>query len=285
MLVAFGVILLMGIIVSDHLSAVRKSEPADLSGMAPMAASRVTSEEATRVQPLPGPGELSTVNQPQEPQNASGLNPGATAVKPGQIAAGPAPTAPVDTFIIQKVNAPTTGTSVIDRPGINLDSDTGAGAPAAPAEKIHTVAKGDSLSSISKQYYNDPNQYKRIADANKLTKNSQLKLGMKLTIPAAPAAKAAAPVAAPTAAPATPAGPETRPSNQSATAVAETPAPAAKEMSYTVKQGDTLSTIAAKTLGSKNKWTVILDANKATLKDPKDLKIGMVLKVPRGNAI
>jgi LysM repeat protein len=278
MLVAFGVILLMGIIVSDHLSAVRKQEPANLSNMGPLTASNVSGQDgpqAGRTQPLPGPSDLNTVSQPAPPQDNSTINPGATAVRPGQIATGPGPTAPPDNFIIQPVNVPRTSTDVIGRPTIDLNSDP-VGPTAAP-EKIHTVSKGDSLSSISKRYYNDPNQWQKIADANKLTKNSQLKLGMKLTIPAA---KTAAPA---------PAAPSTQPASQSTPVASgsgsDTATPSASEMSYTVKSGDTLSTIAGKTLGNKNKWAIILDANKATLKDPKDLKVGMVLKVPRGSAI
>jgi nucleoid-associated protein YgaU len=287
MLVAFGVILLMGIIVSDHLSAVRKSEPADMGGLAPLTAAGLTNQEqdttGQRTSPLPMPGEVNTVNQPQENQGP-GINPNNGAIKAPTIATGPGSTPPPDTFVLTPVNGPATNRDVIGRPTLNLESD--GIIPGAPTEKIHTVAKGDSLSSISKQYYNDPNQWKKIADANKLTKNSQLKLGMKLSIPAA------TPAATPTGKPATgdkspSTQPATQPSTNATPIISSNDAPATdnqKFMTYTVKNGDTLAGIAAKTLGSKNKWQIILDANKETLKKPEALKAGMVLKVPRGSA-
>ncbi len=297
MLVAFGVILLMGIIVSDHLSAVRKQEPAsEMGNFAPITALGNTSQNNNandRTQPLPMPGEMQ-VNQPQGPQSPSdGINPGAGAVKPGIIATGPGATPPPDTFVLTPVKGPASNNDVIGRgAALNLTSD--GEIPGSPAEKIHTVAKGDSLFSISKQYYNDGNQWKKIADANKLTKNSQLKLGMKLSIPTAAPKTAPAPAENP-GAPKIQTAPSTQPANQSAPVLVtgndkpgDIAAPAAdsqKFMNYTVKNGDTLGTIAGKTLGSKNKWQVIFEANKDTLKKPEALKAGMVLKIPRGSAV
>lgn len=37
----------------------------------------------------------------------------------------------------------------------------------APESQMHIVAKGDTLSKISKQYYGDPNKYQQIFEANK----------------------------------------------------------------------------------------------------------------------
>ncbi|MCR4807590.1 MAG: LysM peptidoglycan-binding domain-containing protein [Lachnospiraceae bacterium] len=48
---------------------------------------------------------------------------------------------------------------------------------------------------------------------------------------------------------------------------------------YTVVQGDTLSTIAAKTLGDKAAWKTIYDLNKDTIKDPNRIYIGQVIRV------
>ncbi len=49
---------------------------------------------------------------------------------------------------------------------------------------------------------------------------------------------------------------------------------------HTVVSGDTLSTIAKRYYGSTSRWTEILEANKANLRDPASLRIGMKLKVP-----
>lgn len=56
--------------------------------------------------------------------------------------------------------------------------------------------------------------------------------------------------------------------------------PETKTTSYTVKDGDTLASIARKRLGSAVKVQEILSLNKGVLSDPDDLKIGMVLKLP-----
>jgi hypothetical protein len=47
---------------------------------------------------------------------------------------------------------------------------------------------------------------------------------------------------------------------------------------YTVKKGDTLSAIAAAQYGDASKWHAIADAN--NIRDPKNLKVGQVLKLP-----
>lgn len=47
---------------------------------------------------------------------------------------------------------------------------------------------------------------------------------------------------------------------------------------YTVKKGDTLQKIAAKFYGDSRKWKVIAKRN--DIKNPRKLKVGMVLKIP-----
>jgi tetratricopeptide (TPR) repeat protein len=50
--------------------------------------------------------------------------------------------------------------------------------------------------------------------------------------------------------------------------------------SYTVQTGDTLSKISQAVYGTTARWQDIYDANKSQLKNPHDLKVGMVLVVP-----
>lgn len=52
----------------------------------------------------------------------------------------------------------------------------------------------------------------------------------------------------------------------------------AHPLRYTVKKGDTLSSIAAANYGSASQWHQIAAAN--NIRDPKALKIGQVLKLP-----
>jgi hypothetical protein len=55
---------------------------------------------------------------------------------------------------------------------------------------------------------------------------------------------------------------------------------AGKARTYTMRQGDTLGSVAAKMLGSASKWTVLRDLNK--LRDPNHVKVGYVLRLPPG---
>ncbi len=62
------------------------------------------------------------------------------------------------------------------------------------------------------------------------------------------------------------------------------PAPApVPGTTYTVRKGDTLTKIAAATLGDGNKWQLIVDVN--TGLDPRRLKIGQVLRIPGSGAV
>lgn len=55
----------------------------------------------------------------------------------------------------------------------------------APKQQVYTVAAGDSLSKIAKQFYGNANDYMKIFDANKdkLTDPNSIKIGQQLVIP------------------------------------------------------------------------------------------------------
>jgi nucleoid-associated protein YgaU len=57
-----------------------------------------------------------------------------------------------------------------------------------------------------------------------------------------------------------------------------TPAPVAKTTRYTVKSGDTLSRIAARLLGSANRFPEIAKLNK--ISNPNRIRVGQVLTIP-----
>ena len=58
-------------------------------------------------------------------------------------------------------------------------------------------------------------------------------------------------------------------------------APTGREMTYTVKPGDTLSKIAKEHLGNANAYMDIFNANRDQLSDPDKIKPGQVLKIPQ----
>lgn len=90
----------------------------------------------------------------------------------------------------------------------------------------------------------------------------------RITISAAPAEEAPAEEPAPVEEPAP--APEPEPA----------PAPTVAEGDYVVKAGDCLWSIAQKAYGTGRQWNVIYQANKATIKNPSDLRIGQVLVIP-----
>jgi LysM repeat protein len=67
---------------------------------------------------------------------------------------------------------------------LNLSVDPSL-APAQAQGKTYTVAAGDSLSKIAKQFYGNANEYMKIFDANKdkLTDPNNIKVGQQLVIP------------------------------------------------------------------------------------------------------
>ncbi|MDR1665797.1 MAG: LysM peptidoglycan-binding domain-containing protein [Puniceicoccales bacterium] len=53
-----------------------------------------------------------------------------------------------------------------------------------------------------------------------------------------------------------------------------------REDVYVVKEGDTLSKISFKIYGTSQKWPQLFEANRDTLLSPKNLRVGMKLKIP-----
>lgn len=105
---------------------------------------------------------------------------------------------------------------------------------------LHTVKKGDNPWNLAFHYLGDGRRFPEITDLNNLDYPYTIYTNTKLKIP----------------------GLEPIP------------------QSYTVRSGDTLSSIASRYLGSAWKWKEIADLNK--LPDPDKIYRGQVLKLPQG---
>ena len=140
--------------------------------------------------------------------------------------------------------------------------DTGPETPGAmsgASGPVHVVRKEETLTSIARQYYGSGGKWRRIYDANRsvIPDPDRLSVGVSLTIPGVPGA--AAPGRA----------------EASRNEGAEGP------RRHTVKQNETLRSIAKRYYGSEKEWTRIRDANSGRISDdPKRLKIGVVLVIP-----
>ena len=134
----------------------------------------------------------------------------------------------------------------------------------APAQVQHTVGNGETLTAIARRYYDgDGNLWYSIRDANpgKVGANGEVREGTVLVIPRRSVE------AEPT---------EITP-RAGGTADGR-PRPRARLIE--VQEGQTLSEIALKHLGSANKWQVLLDANTDVLEKPEHLRAGMRLRIP-----
>lgn len=133
----------------------------------------------------------------------------------------------------------------------------------------YTVKEGDTLFTISEKYYNDGNQFTKIAEENKLASADAITTGQVLEIPKLEA------VAQKT---------ETTviPSQDLGTGGATNLTiwgEKITEDSYTVVEGDWLSTIAGRAYGDIMAYPKIAEAN--NIKNPDIIEPGQVLKIPR----
>ena len=158
-----------------------------------------------------------------------------------------------------------------------------------PSFTLHTVKRGESLTSIAQKYLGDPREFMQIYEANKdaMMNPNNLDIGMTLKIPNPPAAEpqAAAPQAPSASPPPSSPRPQARPNAAPAApqAAAEPPAPPAF-VEHVVKRGETLSTIALNTLDDSERYMEIYEANKDQMRSPNALQVGMTLKIPNGHA-
>jgi nucleoid-associated protein YgaU len=165
----------------------------------------------------------------------------------------------------------TTGTGTTDTTGTTTTdtTDTTGTTTAWPGgttgTREHVVVRGDTLAGIAKEYYGRETAWRVIYEANRdrLANPHKLKLKMRLRIPPAPPRR---------------------------TTTTTTPAPtgtaAPGQRTYTVRKGETLSSIARKLYGAEGKWPRLMEANRErlNLERPEDLKEGHVLVVPKDGA-
>lgn len=128
-----------------------------------------------------------------------------------------------------------------------------------PASKLplgtHTVVKGDTLFSLASAYMGDGHRWREIKQLNEsvLKGSDQLSLGMKLRIPGAGAEES-----------------EPEPKRKT------TPG----KRTYEVRPGDTLGEICQRELGTVRQLNALLAANSDKINDADDIRVGMVLVLP-----
>jgi nucleoid-associated protein YgaU len=138
------------------------------------------------------------------------------------------------------------------------------------SDSTHTVASGETMSSIAKRYFGSENKWTLIAKANPSVDPSSMKVGAKLRIPSQGAISLAG-------------GSGTTTTPKSA---GSTPGATAAGGNHVIASGETLSSLARKYYGSTKHWRKIYEANKSTIgSDPAALKVGQSLVIPSRTAV
>jgi len=255
LIIGFSLVLLVGVLVSDHLSGARNAHLAEVGD------ALAESSPPEFVDPLP---ESVATNEPVEKIAPA---PETRPAPPADLRVADTGSSPSETFI----------NNLRQRWAAN-----GAAIPAAQPEPrvIHTepavadplvhdtrttavqtyrIKPGDSLWAIADRHYGDSDLAKKLADYNvqrgRLRDADTIRVGSSILLPEPRALGSIAPA-------------------RTAQAPARTP------RTYTVRSGDTLGEIAQKQLGSAKRVEAILSANTSLIDDPDDIRVGMVLALP-----
>jgi len=277
LLVGMGVIIFIGILISDHLSTVQQPDAAALGAGGADAADSTAIDPpartplARRSAPLPAPAEIGPDDQvavQSEPQPRREL---LGPAEPASDRPSMMPLRQTDAIADDRAAAPvtpstpgTTGTTGRFEPD-RLVIDTRAAQPVLEdrpaADRVHHVQEGETLAKIARQWYGDADYYMTIYEANqdKLPSPDAVRAGVRLVIP--------------NRAGTVPAQPQATPNRESAE-----PTPATTE--YTVREGESLSKVAAKFYGSGIHWQKLYELNRDRIDDPDQVPAGTVLRVP-----
>jgi nucleoid-associated protein YgaU len=298
LLIGFSLVLVVGIVVSDHFSGARTSQLADVWNPAEPEPTPVEELITTSYQPLSQqlPPDGPQVELPQ--------------VDPATQQAGATPTGgglidQAKEFAIEMGNGikhaePAVGldrspqgngkdaepTSATDQPKPEVAAPPAIDESIKPLIKsgvaypIHRVQAGDTLIKIARQHYGDASLVPALkkVNAKRIAADGTIMVGASILIPpkevlqGGQAPASAAPAGTPTT---TAASPAARPSEP-----LKSPEKKPAARTYTVQKGDTLAVISQKTLGTSKRWREILDLNKGVIDDEDTLFVGLKLKIP-----
>lgn len=310
LILGFAVVLVVGVLLSDHLSDARRvtleqTNPADQVALDTPNPAPSRTPTLVLVDPQgrpiePAPNQPAPVSSPLSDQLADGRPAPASSAeeellrtnlfRPVDQPAGQAgPIAALGQQIAGAVQGLINGEAPI--PAAQLDQPpptlkmTGrppeSALPAGGATRVwraYTVRSGDSLWAIASRELGDGFRHKELADLNRdrIGPRGELRVGASLRIPADSLST-----------PNTPTTPTTPTASTPPSGVAAgkpTPAkakPSSKTVStYTVKAGDTLGEIAYATLGTSKRYRELLEANLDQLDDADSVRAGMILKIP-----
>jgi nucleoid-associated protein YgaU len=241
LVVGFALILLVGILVSDHFSTARRQQSAELT-RAVDTPEPVRWEDPELIALRTGQSEL-PIEPAARDRDWHGSDRRAIATTP-------------------RANDPLAG-------GAPRRIEMGSPVVGLPREQVeqlpytfHDVERGESLTSICQDYYGDASLVQELAKYNGMEDPDRLSANHRLRIPDASVLVRG-----------------DRPG--AATPTRSHRAQPTSPRRYTVRKGDNLSTIAQQFLGSAKKYLAIYEHNRDVLDSPNALRPGMVLTIPR----
>jgi nucleoid-associated protein YgaU len=261
LVIGFGLILFVGVLVSDHFSAAANQQAADLRGpQAPLVAMAPVQPRIIDLFPLE-PQRPSPVTQQLAPEPVSSdivpVTEAAIVDPPGFVPVDGPAERPVTDFRLPDLQAK------LDQYG-------------QVEVALHDVTKGQTMYAICRERYGDPSLVKALAAFNGMGDATALQVGRRIRIPSAAVLRGEVPVASH--APAASVKADTAlPTSKPATAKAD-------HQTYTVRAGDTFSGIALRLMGSRSRMQELIDLNDGVVDDPDNLTIGTQIRVPRAAA-
>lgn len=186
----------------------------------------------------------------------TGTGSSAAAAQPQTKPAAPVSQNSLDAILGASTNTPTPPANAPSTAPPTTTTTVAAPAtkPTPTGDTIYTVQPGDTFSSIASKHYNDESKWFDIAQSNPTVDPTRLRVGQELRLPAIQfLAKHEEPI------PAGPTGIKT----------------------YTIRPGDSLSTVAEVSYGDPTLWRVIYNFNREKIGDnPNAIQAGMTLRVP-----
>ena len=237
LVIGFGLLLLAGILVSDHLSSGQRSSEEPL-----LASGEKVVPPSTLLTSRPNSSELDT-QEGARARSASSQQP----TRARNTASEPEP--------LRQITIGGGSAKVATNSGTTRSSSAVAKQPT-----VHFVRSGETLSAISKKYYGTPDHAAQIARNNNITNPQRLGVGTRLVLADDPNGSIRA-------------GQTAAPTRQIQTT---TP----RRRVVTVKEGETLSEIAKRELGSEGKWHELWEMNKKSVPNPNRLRPGTTLNLP-----
>ncbi len=275
LIIGFAVVLIVGVLISDHLSGARQAaldetdpgpildtsfDDAHLSSELALVNDRGEIEPAVDTISAAPESALASAGDaaPERDEPQSGLE--WIRDQARGVFSGPTPPVAAQTDGVQTLDmGEGYRRSRQESPRLDPDAEF----------DIYIVRPGESLWSIAEDQLGSGQRYREIERLNQdRLAASGLRPGLNLRLPIAPGALQPE---------AEPEDPRDAPAPVATTSL---PTSRAEATTYTVKKGDTLSEISQEMLGTIKRMDEIIEANSDKLDDANDIRVGMVLTIP-----